>query len=109
MAQSTPIQQSAVHSISVIEQRIIEAAERSGMHGLRLEWNEDLDFGHLMDPVPLVVITPDGKQVEEHFTLAEMADFGGGARAQCEAKIERIVRDLADASPQEDSGGSRGV
>jgi len=109
MAQSTQLQQSAVDSITVIEQRIIETAERNGMHGLRLEWNEDLDFGHLMDPVPLVVITPEGKQVEEHFSLAEMASFDGGGRAPCEAKIERIVRELAAASPSEDIGSSRGV
>jgi hypothetical protein len=109
MAQSTPLEERAVQGIAAIEQRIIEEAERNNIRGLRLEWNEDLDFGHLMDPVPVVAITSDGRQVEEHFALADMADFGARARAQCEAKIEHIVRALADAEPSEDSSGSRGM
>lgn len=102
-------QQRAVDGIAAIEQRIIEAAERSGLHGLRLEWNEDLDFGHLMDPVPVVVITHDGRQAEERFSLAEMADFGGESSAPCEAKIQRIVHALAEAQPSADIADSRGV
>lgn len=109
MAQTTPIQQHAVDGIAAVEQRILEEAERNGMHGLRLEWNEDIDFGHLMDPVPVVVITRDGKQVEEHFSIAEMADFATRPEAQCEAKIEHIVRALAEAAPSDEILGSRGV
>jgi hypothetical protein len=107
MAQST--QQQHADGIAAIEQHIIEAAERKGMHGLRLEWNEDLDFGHLMDPVPVVVITRDGKQAEERFSIAEMADFLVQSSPQCEAKIEHIVRMLADAQPSDDIADSRGV
>ena len=108
MAQSTQ-QQHAARGIAAIEQRIIEAAEGKGMHGLRLEWNEDLDFGHLMDPVPVVVITRDGKQAEERFSIAEMADFLAQSSPQCEAKIEHIVRTLAGAQPSDDIADSRGV
>ena len=107
MAQSE--QQRAAEGIAAIEQRIIEQAERSGLHGLRLEWNEDLDFGHLMDPVPVVVITHDGRQAEERFSLAEMAAFGKEPGAPAEAKIERIVRALGEAEPSADIAHSRGV
>jgi len=109
MAQSTPLQERAIQGIAAIEQRIIEEAERKDIRGLRLEWNEDLDFGHLMDPVPAVAITSDGRQVEEHFAIADMADFGTRSRAQCEEKIEHLLRALADAEPSEDSSGSRGM
>ena len=108
MAQSTQ-QQHAARGIAAIEQRIIEAAEGKGMHGLRLEWNEDLDFGHLMDPVPVVVITRDGKQAEERFSIAEMTDFLAQSSPQCEAKIEHIVRTLGEAQPSSDIADSRGV
>ena len=109
MAEPTALQERAVRGIAAIEQRIIEEAERNDIRGLRLEWNEDLDFGHLMDPVPVVAMTSDGRQVEEHFAIADMADFGERAREQCEAKIEHIVRALADAEPSADSSGSRGM
>src|SRR3954449_9403091 len=97
MAQSAPLPERAIQGIAAIEQRIIEEAERNDIRGLRLGWNEDLYFGPLMDPVPVVAITSDGRQVEEHFALADMADFSGRAREQCEAKIEHIVRSLAVA------------
>src|SRR5215207_9001276 len=80
MAQSTSLQERAVQGIAAIEQRIIEEAERHDIRGLRLEWNEDLDFGHLMDPVPVVVITADGRSVEEHFSIQEMARFAAAPK-----------------------------
>src|SRR5436190_24003706 len=107
MAQSTPLLERAVQGIAAIEQRIIEEAERTDIRGLRLEWNEDLDFGHLMDPVPVVALTSDGRQVEEHLARADMADFGERAREQCDGKIEHIVRALADGARSERSAGAR--
>jgi hypothetical protein len=74
-----------------------------------LEWNEDLDFGHMMDPVPVVVITRDGKQVEEHFSLQEMAQFALKPQAATEAKIEYIVKELGEAEPSSGHQESRGV
>src|SRR5690349_14020018 len=107
MTQASDLQQRAIDAIGAIEERIIETAERSGMHGLRLEWNEDLDFGHLMDPVPVVLISRDGKQAEGKFSLAEMADFSGAAHTQCEQKIEHLVRELAAATATEEKPQSR--
>jgi hypothetical protein len=109
MTQPTQLQQRALDGIAAIEQRIIEEAERNDIRGLRLEWNEDLDFGHLMDPVPVVVITRDGKQAEEHFSIAEMADFPTHPHADTAAKIEHIALALSQATPSEDVGGSRGM
>jgi hypothetical protein len=109
MTQASELQQRAIDAIAAIEQRIIETAERSGMHGLRLEWNEDLDFGHLMDPVPVVVISRDGRQAEEKFSLAEMADYRGSAHAQCEQKIEHLVHELAEAQAGGEQADSRGM
>jgi hypothetical protein len=107
MTQTNP-QERAVQGIAAIEQRIIEEAGRHAIHGLRLEWNEDLDFGHLMDPVPVVAIAADGRQAEERFTLDEMAHYDQQGRAACEKKVEHIVRALVQALPSGDAGYSRG-
>ena len=109
MVSQTQIQQQAVDGIAAIEKSIIEQAERHNIQGLRLEWNEDLDFGHLMDPVPVVVITRDGRQVEEHFSIAEMAEFASHRQSQSETKIEYIVRALAEATPSDERSDSRGM
>jgi hypothetical protein len=109
MGTQAQIQQQAVEGIAAVERSIIEHAERQQVRGLRLEWNEDLDFGHLMDPVPVVVITADGKSVEEHFSIAEMADFASRPHPGTSAKIEQIATMLAQATPSEDLGDSRGV
>lgn len=109
MAQSSQQDQDrAVHAIAAIERRIIEEAGRHAIHGLRLEWNEDLDFGHLMDPVPVVAIASDGRQAEERFPLQEMAQYDAQGHAACEKKVEHIVRALVQAVPSDDVSGSRG-
>jgi len=102
-------QQKAVDGIAAIEKSIIEHAERQQVQGLRLEWNEDLDFGHLMDPVPVLVMTRDGRSVEERFSLAEMADFVLQPQTATLSKIEHIAESLAHATPSEDVGDSRGA
>jgi len=109
MMTQAQIQQQAVDGIAAVERSIIEQAERQRVQGVRLEWNEDLDFGHLMDPVPVVAITPDGRSVEERFSIAEMADFASRPHPGTAAKIEHIALALAQATPSEDVGDSRGV
>jgi len=109
MATQAQTQQRAIDAIAAVEKSIIEHAERQQVHGVRLEWNEDLDFGHLMDPVPVVAITRDGRSVEEHFSIAEMADFAAHPQPDTTAKIEHIAQALAHAEPSEDVGGSRGM
>jgi hypothetical protein len=101
--------QQAIDGIAAVEKSIIEHAERQQVQGVRLEWNEDLDFGHLMDPVPVVAITPDGRIAEDRFTIAEMADFVLQPQATTIAKIEHIAVALAGAVPSEDVGDSRGM
>jgi hypothetical protein len=103
------MQQRAVNGIAAIEKRIIEEAERQDIHGVRLEWNEDLDFGHLMDPVPVVVIAPDGKQVEEHFSIQEMDDYAAHGGSESDAKVEHIVQALKAAAPAGPHADSRGM
>jgi hypothetical protein len=109
MAAQSQIQQQAVDGIAAVERSIIERAEREQLTGVRLEWNEDLDFGHLMDPVPVVAITRDGRTVEEHFSISEMADFASHPQADTVAKIDQIVQALTQAMPSEDVGDSRGM
>jgi len=46
---------------------------RGNVHGLRFEWNDELDFGHLLDPVPLSVFAAGGKSAEVEFSQAELA------------------------------------
>jgi hypothetical protein len=105
----TQTQQQAVDAIAAVERSIIEQAERQHVHGIRLEWNEDLDFGHLMDPVPVVAIARDGRSAEEHFSIAEMAVFASDPQPGTHAKIEHIAQALAQATPSEDVGESRGM
>src|ERR1041384_7348739 len=94
--------QQAIDGIAAVEKSIIEHAERQQVQGLRLEWNEDLDFGHLMDPVPVGVITRDGRAVENRFSLAEMADFVLQPQSDTLNKIAHIAESLAHAAPSED-------
>ena len=109
MATQAQIQQQAVDGIAAVEKSIIEHTERQQIQGVRLEWNEDLDFGHLMDPVPVVAIARDGRQAEEHFSIAEMADVASHPHPGTVAKIEHIALALAQATPSVDVGDSRGV
>jgi len=39
----------AIDGIMEVEKKIIRLAEERNIHGLRFEWNDDLDFGHLLD------------------------------------------------------------
>jgi len=109
MATHSEVQQQAVDGIAAVEKCIIERASEQNMQGLRLEWNEDLDFGHMMDPVPVIVITADGRSVEEHFSLQEMAQFAAAPQADTNAKIEHIVQALVHGTAAGRPPESRGV
>jgi hypothetical protein len=109
MATQSEVQQQAVDGIAAVEKCIIEQAGKQNIQGLRLEWNEDLDFGHMMDPVPVVVITADGRTVEEHFSIQEMSAFAAAPQADTNAKIEHIVQELAHSNASGRPPESRGV
>ena len=78
-----------------VEKRIIGMAEEKNVHGLRFEWNDDLDFGHLLDPVPLSVFAGGGKSAEAEFSQAELARVVAGPDAATATKINRIVQAIA--------------
>jgi hypothetical protein len=78
-----------------VEKKIILLAEERNVHGLRFEWNDDLDFGHLLDPVPLSVFAAGGKSAEAEFSQADLARVVGGPDAATDTKTNRIVQTLA--------------
>jgi hypothetical protein len=85
----------AIAGLMAVEKRIIELAAERGLHGLRLEWNDDIDFGHLLDPVPVAVFRPDGGSVEAEFPLDELARFPASGHAAIDAKARALVETLA--------------
>jgi len=86
---------SAIDGMMEVEKKIIRLAEERNVHGLRFEWNDELDFGHLLDPVPLIVFAAGGKSAEAAFSQAELARVIGGANAGTDTEINRIVQKLA--------------
>ncbi|HEV8694409.1 MAG TPA: hypothetical protein VGQ93_09555 [Lysobacter sp.] len=85
----------AIDGMMEVEKRIIRMAEERNVHGLRFEWNDDLDFGHLLDPVPLNVFAVGGKSAETEFSQAELARVLAGPDVATDTKIHRIVQTLA--------------
>ena len=85
----------AIDGMMEVEKRIIGMAEEKNVHGLRFEWNDDLDFGHLLDPVPLSVFASGGKSAEAEFSQAELARVVAGPDAATATKINRIVQAIA--------------
>lgn len=85
----------AVSGLMAVEKRIIELAEEHGLRGLRFEWNDDIDFGHLLDPVPVLVFRPDGGNAEAEFPLGELAQFPASGHAAIDAKAKALVETLA--------------
>ncbi len=81
----------AIDGMMEVERKIIRLAEERNIHGLRFEWNDDLDFGHLLDPVPLNIHAAGGKSTEAEFSQAELVAVREKA---IEAKIDRIVQKL---------------
>jgi hypothetical protein len=86
---------SAVEGLKQVEKHLLDMANRNRLHGLRLEWNSEMDFGHLIDPVPLIVYRPDGKMVEAEFPLADIEGYPSSARESTDAKIMEIIDALS--------------
>lgn len=87
----------SVAGVMAAERRIIQLAESRGLRGLRFEWNDDVDFGHMQDPVPVSIFAPGGRMVEAAFTLAELEKFAAGQMAAGEGRFAQVVDALADA------------
>lgn len=96
MANQTANLAQAVAGVMAAERRIISLAEGRGLRGLRFEWNDDIDFGHLQDPVPVSIHAPTGRTVEADFSLMELGRLCGDGAAAADAKLEHIVDELAD-------------
>jgi len=97
----------AVKGLMAIETRIIELATERNLGGLRFEWNDGLDFGHLEDPVPLNLYTPDGKTAEAEFPHADLARYPGAADARVETQAKRILNAIAGPSRDTGKGASK--
>ena len=86
----------ALAGLMAAERQIISLAGSRGLSGLRFEWNDDIDFGHLQDPMPVSIFTPAGRTVDADFALAELAQFARGTPSA--AKLEGIVDALTAAT-----------
>ena len=96
MATSVDLEQ-AIQGLMSVERRILALAATRNLRGFRIEWNEDLDFGHLMDPVPVTIITTTGVSIEGRFSLRDLAEAQQGNQAGVEPEIARLVDELAAA------------
>jgi hypothetical protein len=85
----------AVQGLMKVEQRILGLAAQRDVHGFKIEWNQGLDFGHLMDPVPVALLT-DGGRVDGQFPLQDLTTARLGESHAIAEEIERLVRQLAD-------------
>lgn len=92
----------AVSGLMAVEKRIIELADQRGLRGLRFEWNDDIDFGHMLDPVPVTVHRPDGGNVEAEFSLSELAQFPASGHATIDAKVKNLIEKLEPGSSSVD-------
>lgn len=101
-------QQPTVDGIVAVEKAIFDEASARQLDGLRLEWNEDQDFAHLMDPVPVVAMTTDGKSEEAYFSAQELGEFVSGNEAGVRGKIARMLEALAQQKGGAVHGESRG-
>lgn len=101
-------QQSIIDGIAVVERTILQEASAHDLPGLRLEWNEDLDFGHMMDPVPVALVTNDGRLVEEEFSVDELKGCASGDAGKVRAKVQRMVEAAQQQAGGEQQGASRG-
>lgn len=85
----------AVQGLKEVEKHLLDVASRNDLHGLRLEWNSEMDFGHLIDPVPLIVYGPNGRMTEAEFPLSDIAGYPSRSREATDAKIMDIVDALS--------------
>jgi hypothetical protein len=82
-----------------VEHRLLALAAERNVHGFKIEWNEDLDFGHLMDPVPVALLT-DGGRVDGRFSLGDLIGLPRSEPRAVTEEIERLVQQLADTPHQ---------
>lgn len=85
----------AIQGMSAVEKRILALAAEQEVGGFKIEWNEDLDFGHLMDPVPVTLVT-DGGRVDGHFSLSDLAKLPRSEPRAVTDEINRLAKWLAD-------------
>lgn len=85
----------AVQGMTTVEKRLLALAAERKLAGFKIEWNEDLDFGHLMDPVPLVLLT-DGGRIEGHFSVSDLLELPRGEPRAVTDEIDRLISWLAE-------------
>ncbi len=96
MGTATANLEQAIAGLMAVEKRIIELADERKIGGLRLEWNDGQDFGHLEDPVPVSIFAPRGKMVEAQFSHAELAQFPAGSHAAIDTRLRHVVEGLGE-------------
>ncbi len=85
--------QGVMDGLRQVEALILQRAAQRGLHGFKLEWNDGLDFGHLMDPVPVALLT-EGGMVSGHFSLRDLALVPGHEPPPVTSEIEKLVSQL---------------
>ena len=87
--------ENAVRGLTYVEKRILVLAAQRHIPAFKVEWNEDMDFGHLMDPVPIALLT-DGGRVSGQFSLKDLAAVPTTSEpAAVGEEIERLVDELS--------------
>ena len=85
----------AVQGLTYVEKRILALAAQRRIRGFKIEWNEDMDFGHLMDPVPIALLTGTGR-IHGQFALKHLAALPTTPEPPAVSEeIDRLVRELA--------------
>lgn len=85
----------AIQGMAAVEKRLLAMAAERKVGGFKMEWNEDVDFGHLMDPVPLLLLT-DGGRVEGFFSLSDLLELPRREPPAVTDEIDRLIKWLAD-------------
>jgi hypothetical protein len=90
---SNPKFDQALAGLAKVEQRLLALASERNVHGFKIEWNEGLDFGHLMDPVRVALLTDAGR-VEGSFGLDDVVAADSGEPPAVRDEIDRLVSQL---------------
>ena len=90
--------ENAVRGLTYVEKRILALAAQRHIPGFKIEWNEDMDLGHLMDPVPITLLT-DGGRINGQFSLQDLAALPTTPEpAAVGDEIDRLVGELASTA-----------
>jgi hypothetical protein len=92
---SNPRLDQALAGLAKVEQRLLALASERNVHGFKIEWNEGLDFGHLMDPVRVALLTDAGR-VEGSFGLDDVVAADSGEPQAVRDEVDRLVSQLAN-------------